>query len=129
MRRFHAAIALILFTVFAASFAGMLLAKDPLPPATPFMRRVDPASVRAGEMVTAFGDALDKTRVHSVYLTDGKNDLKMEIVSQAESSIQFKVPATTAVGRYSLMVLLAGPDPKFIEQPVYLTVIGQITGQ
>ena len=93
------------------------------------MRRVDPASVRAGEMVTAFGDALDKTRVYSVYLTDGKNDLKMETVSQNESSIQFKVPAATPVGRYSLMVLLAGPDPKFIEQPVYLTVIGQITGQ
>ncbi len=128
MRRFHAAIGFLVLVVMVVPLASLLLAKDPLPPATPFMRRVEPASVRAGELATAFGDALDKSRVDALYLTDGKNDIKTEIVNQSESSIQFKVPANTAVGRYALMVLLAGADPKFIEQPVYLTVISQISG-
>jgi hypothetical protein len=88
----------------------------------PKMNAVEPESVKAGGEGTVNGENLDKTAVTEIYLTDGKNDVKLAIVQQSASSIKFRVPAGTKAGRFSLMILTAGADPKLIEQPVKLTV-------
>ena len=99
--------------------------KDQTVPETPFMRVVAPTSAKPGDTVVVTGEALDKSRVSEVYLTDGAKDFKMEIVQQSNTSITFKVPDATPPGRFGLMVLTAR-EPKFIEQPVNLVVLGEL---
>ena len=86
------------------------------------MKRVEPVIVKAGEIATVFGECLDDSRVADVYLTNGKVDLKTTILEQKENFIKFKVPANATAGRFALMILLAGSEPKLLEQPVMLTV-------
>ena len=57
-----------------------------------------------------------------VYLTDGKVDIKVEIIEQAYGSLKFRVPENTAAGRYHLMALLVGEVPTLIETPARLGV-------
>ena len=99
--------------------------KDQTVPETPFMRVVEPPSAKPGDTVVVKGEALDKSRVSELYLTDGAKDFKMEIVQQNSTSITFKIPANTPPGRFGLMVLMA-KEPKFIEQPVNLIVLGEV---
>ena len=54
---------LILIVITAVAFELFAADSDPNAQATPFMRTVDPASVKAGDEITATGDALDKARV------------------------------------------------------------------
>ena len=130
MRRVQIILGVVIFVVIAlTAFELRADATEPNAQATPFMRTVEPASVKVGDLFTVSGDALEKTRVAALYLTDGKNDYKVEIVSQEATSIRARVTAKTPLGRYALMVLLAGPDPKYIEQPVHLTVMGEVSGQ
>ncbi len=83
---------------------------------------VDPGSGKIGDVVGAAGESMDKTKVDELYLTDGTNDFKVEIVEQTDSAIKFKVPAKIKPGRYSLMIKTKGPDVKLLEQPVRFTV-------
>jgi hypothetical protein len=46
----------------------------------------------------------------------------VDITDQAETAIKFKIPAKTKAGRFALMLLTTGKDPKLIEQPVKVTV-------
>ena len=122
MKPFAKAVGFSLLVVVALSIA-VSYARDPLAPQTPFMRAVSPPSGRAGEEFTARGVALDKDKVAEVYLTDGKLDVQTVILKQSETEIRFKLPEKMPLGRYSMMVLMRGVDPKFIEQPAFLTVI------
>ena len=81
---------------------------------------VDPATAKAGETVSAKGDAIDEGNVDSVYLTDGTNDFKCQMVEQSASAIKFKVPDTMKPGRWAVMVHTK--KGQFIEEPVKLTV-------
>ena len=83
---------------------------------------VDPESGKIGDTVGAAGEAVDKTKVDELYLTDGKNDFKVQIVDQTDSMIKFKIPEKIKPGRYSLMIKTKGPDVKLLEQPVRFTV-------
>ena len=89
--------------------------------AIPQMRKVDPASGRSGDVVAVTGDSLDQDSVAALYLTDGKEDVKVEITEQTATVIKFKIPAK-ATGRLALMVLTAGKDAKLIEQPVKIQI-------
>ncbi len=90
----------------------------------------DPAdeqpSIRAmekrGDEITVAGENLEKTRVAKVYLTDGKNDVPLDLTEQSATSVKFKIPAKATAGRFALMLLTTGKEPKLIEQPVKLTV-------
>jgi len=88
----------------------------------PYMKAVEQATAKAGDVVKVVGEALDKARVAEVYLTKGNTDLKVQVVEQQEEFIRIKVPVEVAPGRYQLMFLMAGPDPKLLEQPVFLVV-------
>ncbi len=82
---------------------------------------VEPGSGKTGDTVGAAGEAIDKARVDELYLTDGTNDVKVQILEQTDSAIKFKVPKIKA-GRYSLMLRTKGPDVKLLEQPIRFTV-------
>lgn len=88
----------------------------------PRLLTVEPADCKAGAEAVVKGENLSKTAVAELYLTDGKNDVKVTIVTQAADNIKFKIPAEAKAGRFSLMLMTAGADPKLIEQPVKMNV-------
>ncbi len=88
----------------------------------PRMTTVDPINGKAGDVITVAGENLEKSHVAKVYLTDGKNDTPLDLTEQTATSIKFKIPAKATVGRFALMLLTTGKEPKLIEQPVKLTV-------
>ena len=81
---------------------------------------VDPPAAKAGDTVSAKGEAIDNGNVDSLYLTDGTNDFKCEVVEQSATAIKFKVPDTMKPGRWSVMVHTK--KGQLIEEPVKLTV-------
>ncbi len=94
--------------------------------AMPRMTSVDPVSGKKGDVIVITGENLQKELVSKVFLTDGKNDLQVEVTEQTPTSIKFKIPAK-ATGRLTLMVLTAGKEAKYIEQPVKLTIDEGVT--
>jgi hypothetical protein len=90
--------------------------------AMPRMTSVEPSSAKKGDVVAVTGENLDKDAVAKVYLTDGKNDTPVEVTEQSATSIKFKIPMAKVAGRLALMILTTGKEPKYIEQPVKLTI-------
>lgn len=88
----------------------------------PRMTTVEPGNGKVGDVLTVSGENLHKTAVSKLYLTDGKDDLAVDITDQAETAIKFKIPVKAKSGRFALMLLTTGKDPKLIEQPVKVTV-------
>lgn len=91
------------------------------------MRAVDKDEAMRGDAVIATGENLSKANVAELYLTDGKNDIKLKVSEQTATSIKFLVGNEVRFGRYSLMILTAGETPMFIEQPVKLNIVEHYT--
>lgn len=89
--------------------------------AMPRMVSTEPGNGKVGDVIAVTGENLAKDSVAKLYLTDGKDDLEVQITEQTATSIKFKIPAK-ATGRMSLMILTAGKEPKLIEQPVKVAV-------
>lgn len=85
--------------------------------------RLEPDTGRPGDVITAFGGQLDRTRVEELYLTDGECTALVTIVQQNEVSIQFRIPAKLASGRYRVVLLPPGRYSPGVEQQVILTVM------
>ena len=90
--------------------------------AMPRMTSVEPDTGKAGDTITVNGEHLAKGEVMELYLTDGKKDQKVQVTEQAATAIKFKVPDKVTPGRFALMVLTGGKEPKLIEQPVKVTI-------
>ncbi|MCZ2073882.1 MAG: hypothetical protein LC130_02620 [Bryobacterales bacterium] len=90
--------------------------------AMPRMTSVEPANAKAGDTLSVAGENLEKANVAELYLTDGKNDLKVAVEEQTATGLKFKIPGSCKSGRFALMVLTGGKEPKLIEQPVKVTV-------
>lgn len=88
----------------------------------PRMVSVEPTTTKPGGEVTVHGENLDKANVAEVYLTDGQNDTKVEVLEQTSSTVKIRVPATMKAGRFGLVVLTVSKPQRLIEQPVKLTV-------
>jgi len=88
----------------------------------PRMSTVDPEHGKAGDVITVAGENLQKEQVAKVFLTDGKNDIPVDVVQQSATSIKFRIPAKVPAGRLALMVLTTGKDPKYMEQPVKIQI-------
>jgi hypothetical protein len=88
----------------------------------PRMTGVEPGNGKSGDVLTVSGEHLDKSDVVELYLTDGKKDTKVHITEQSATAIKFKIPDKIVTGRFALMVLTGGKEPKQIEQPVKVTV-------
>jgi hypothetical protein len=83
---------------------------------------VDPDTAKTGDSVSASGEGIDNANVATLYLTNGTDDIKVEILEQNAKLIKFKVPSGAKPGRWALMILTKGNDSKLIEQPVKMTV-------
>lgn len=90
--------------------------------AFPKLNEVTPDTGKVGDVLTVAGENLEASTVKALFLTDGKTDYKTEITEQTATTIKFKIPADVKPGRFSLMILTGGNDPKLIEQPVKVTV-------
>ena len=88
----------------------------------PRMTTVEPPNGKSGDVLTVAGENLAKPDVDKLYLTDGKNDVEVQMTEQAAAAIKFKIPAGAKTGRFSLMILTGGKNPKYIEQPVRVTI-------
>jgi hypothetical protein len=88
---------------------------------SPRMTTVTPDTAKAGAELTVTGENLDKAHVAEVYLTDGKNDLKCDLLDQQPAQIKVKAPGAVKPGRFSLMILTAD-RARFLEQPVKVTI-------
>lgn len=119
LTRTAVATALLLFTARSAGNARDI--DGPRQPEVPMIRTVEPTTGRVGTLHMAVGDFLGAAWVHDLFLTNGKEDVKVQIVRQSDITIEFRVPAVKP-GKYSLMVLTRGAEPILIEQPVSLTV-------
>ena len=110
---------LLLQTVFAAA-TPVDPKTEPMP--TPLMRTVDPYTAKAGAEITVTGDNLDQKIVAEVYLSNNGKNVKVEVISQAEKELKFKVPAATKPGGYRIVVLVRSVDPVLIEEPVRVVI-------
>jgi hypothetical protein len=90
--------------------------------AMPRMTICEPGNGKVADVLTVSGENLGKAAVAKLFLTDGKNDIPVEIVDQADAAIKFKLPEKSGGARWSLMLLTTGKEPKLIEQPVKVTV-------
>ncbi len=91
--------------------------------AVPRMTSADPPSGKKGDVIAVSGENLDKARVDKVFLTDGKNDTPVEVTEQSATTLKFKIPEKAATGsRLTIMILTAGKDAKYIEQPVKVMI-------
>jgi len=89
--------------------------------AAPSVDTVEPPNGKVGTVITATGQNLQKDLVAKVYLTDGKNDIQVDVTEQTATTIKFKIPAK-ATGRMALMVLTADKEPKLMELPVKVAI-------
>lgn len=94
--------------------------KEPKLPAT-VMDKVTPAEVRAGDMVTVEGETLDAAHVKEVYLTDRKDQVEVEVISQGAKFLRFKMPSVEP-GRWHIAIKLVRED-MFLEEPVFVTAL------
>jgi hypothetical protein len=90
---------------------------------SPRITAVDPQNGKAGDVITITGENLQKDSVAKVYLTDGTNDVQVDVITeQTATSIKFKIPAKAKPGRLALMFLTAGKAAQLMEQPFKITV-------
>ncbi len=109
---------LLAAVLFALALPVLFFAQSGMPQ----MQTVEPATAKVGDVVTVTGDNLDQAVVAALYLTNGKEDFKVEITEQTTTSIKFKIPAAAKTGRLALMVLTKGKDAKLIEEPVKVLI-------
>lgn len=91
-------------------------------PETPLIHNVTPDITKTMKTVTVTGMYLGKSHVIELYLTRGGVDFKLAMKTQKPDQILAVIPAEVTGGKYRLMVQTAGELPRFIEQPVYLTI-------
>ena len=118
---------LLLATVLAVVGGLMALPSLVAADGIPMMRAVDKDEALRGDVVTVTGANLGKAYVSEVYLTNGRDDIKVEIVGQATEAVKIRIANDMAYGRYSLMILTNVEPPMFIEQPVRLSVMEHYT--
>lgn len=83
---------------------------------------VEPTITKPGAELTITGENLDAKVVKEIFLTDGQNDTKLAMSSQTATVIKCKIPSSMKPGRFGIMLLTAGGDPKLIEQPLRVTI-------
>jgi hypothetical protein len=91
----------------------------------PRIQTVNPTTVKIGGTVTAAGENLDKNKVAELFLTDNKNDYRVEISAQSAGSITFWVQDSVKPGRFGLVIRTCaaeGSEAKEYVQPVKLTI-------
>ena len=77
-------------------------------------------TAKTGDTVNATCENVNKSTVADMYLTDGKDDIKIAVMEHTNDKVKFQVPRIKP-GRYHLAFLTAN-KASMIEQPVALTI-------
>ena len=109
----------ILFTAILSATSLLALAGD----SAPQMTEISQKTAKPGEVITVTGLGLTTKNVDEVYLTDHKFDMRVKVLDQKETAIQFRVPPFAKPGRMQLLFLTKGTEPKLLEQPLYLLIL------
>ncbi len=112
---------LVLVLVLAAIPVVRLLGGD-LSGSVTVMQQVTPAEARGGDVVTVTGYALDASHLKEVYLTDGQQDYRLEIVEQGNVAVRVRIPAKIPAGQLRFAIIVAS-RPDLLEQPVFLKIL------
>ena len=106
----------ILLLALVAGLAPVAFAQVPV------VNSIDPTEAPAGAVIAATGVNLDSAKVAEVYLTDGVNDIKVQVLEQKPESLKFKVPNDAKAGGYNVMLATKQKPPIMLVQPVKLMV-------
>ncbi len=85
--------------------------------------RLDPDAARPGEIISAYGEQLDESKVEALFLSDGECTAIVTILQQNQVMIRFRIPAMMPSGKYTLLLRPAGRYSRNIEQQVILRVL------
>jgi len=121
MLRVHR-IFLMLVLVLTAVPVVRLLAWKSVGEIVPVMERVTPAEVRPGGIVTVTGFQLDSKHVSELYLSGNEVRYQVEIFTQNDREIRFRVPEYVPLGDVCIAMKLVG-QIELVEQPVFLKII------
>jgi hypothetical protein len=111
-------IAVVLFALCAS-----VIRSDPGVPVGSRILRLDPDSGKPGDIISAYGEQLDQSKVEALLLSDTKCAALVTIVQQNQVMIRFRIPAQLPGGRYRLVIQPAGRYAHGIEQQVTLLVL------
>jgi len=109
---------LLLFSLLAFSALGFN-ENGPLAPQT---ESVEPRIGKPGTIIKIKGKSLDKSHVDEVYLTDHRFDMKVKILDQSAGQLTIRVPPFAKPGRLQLLILTAGNNPAYLEQPWFIQI-------
>ncbi|GEM_PF-1074986 len=113
--------ALVTFFILSVGTAALLRADEKGDEVRSLLHSIAPDSAHPDDIVVATGERLTTKHLAELYLTNGTDDVKVEILKQTETEVTFKIPPGIK-GRFRLMILTAGVDPKLAEQPVRIVV-------
>ena len=80
----------------------------------PHVDRAEPDVVQNGDIVTAFGEHLDRTHVANVLLSDADVVGLTHIIEQGSDFLRFRIPRSLAPGRYSVVLTTAEQQPTLL---------------
>lgn len=86
--------------------------------------KIEPRIAKPGTVLTITGRSLDKAHVSEVFLTDHRFDMKVKVIEQAGDHMLIRIPPFAKPGRLELLLLTAGAAPVYLEQPLYIQVVG-----
>src|SRR6185436_1975369 len=92
--------------------------RDPNTRDLPRIDRIEPAVIRPGGIVNAFGAYLDRSKLADLLLTDGDSSALTHILEQNATRIRFRLPSMLEAGRYSILLVTRERQPRFIQQDV-----------
>ncbi|HEY1758614.1 MAG TPA: hypothetical protein VGG72_24800 [Bryobacteraceae bacterium] len=121
MLRVHRIFLMLVF-VLAAIPVVSLFAWKGVGEIAPMIGQVAPAQTVAGRTATATGFQLDARHVAELYLSDGDGYYKVEILTQSDSEIRFRVPQNVPAGDKCVAMKLVG-RVELVEQPVFLKIL------
>ena len=96
--------------------------RDPNTRDLPRIDRVEPAVMRPGDVASASGQYLDRSKVADLLLTNGDLSALTHILEQHATLIRFRLPSTLEAGRYSILLVTREQQPRFIQQDVEIIV-------
>jgi len=113
---------LILVLVLTAVPVVRLFAWKGVGPVVPVIQQVAPVQVYPGGAAMVTGFQLDSRHVSELYLSDRETRYPVEILSQSDIEIRFRVPANIPSGYLTFAMKLAG-QAALVEQPVLLRIL------
>lgn len=122
MRRLYEVFVPLGLVLAAIAAMPLMAGKDPQAPSQAIhIREVAPFEAKAGDIAVASGDNLSAARVLALYLTDGKTDMKVEILEQTDTMIRFRIPAKVAPGK--LRLAIQNEAQVMLDQPAFIKIL------